>query len=124
MALSGKHAVAINTIRVRGIADIEPGTVFEHEGSAEANRLFSIDALREANKDEVDLYEGRVKQGVIPRRTLSGKDDGVVEGTFAAGQTPGTVTAAEAAAEAEKKAQQEAASKAATKGGKKDADDI
>jgi hypothetical protein len=114
MAISGKHAVAISTIRVRGLTDIEAGTVFEHESSAEANSLFSADHIREATSDEADLYEGRVKQGVIPRRTLSGEGDGVV--AKATGQETPVVTAEQAAAEkraAEQAAAKEAEAKAA-----------
>lgn len=122
MALQGKHAVAINTIRIRGQHDIEPGTVFEHESSKEANRLFSIDVLREATKDEADLYEARVKEGYIPRRTLSGEGDTAIDGTFVAGDKPASVTAADAQAEAAKKEAEKAA--AAKPGAKKASDDI
>lgn len=125
MAISGKHAVAINTIRVRGLADIEPGTVFEHESSDEANRLFSMDVLREATKDEADLYDARVKEGKIARRTLSGEGDNVFA-SAAGGGVPLSVTAADAVAAAKKVADEVAAPKAATpvapKGGKKDDD--
>lgn len=131
MAISGKHAVAISTIRVRGLVDIEPGTVFEHEGSKEANRLYSMDAIREATDDEAALYDVRVKDGEIHRRTLSGEGDGVMAevGDIYAGQNKlATVTADDVAAikaaeakAAETKAAGEKA--AATKPAAKKADD-
>lgn len=122
------HLVAIHSLRRRGKDEIAPGTVFTYGSgdSKEVARLYGLDAIREANDDEVTLYEARVKEGSQPA-IVFGEDapdatDAVIN-TDGTGQTETKGAQAATAADAAKVAADKEAAKAANKASGKKADE-
>lgn len=116
MAIS-KFGYSLMEIRSRGKQTIPAGVVFEHNGDKEVQRLYGMDAFREATDDETKLYEARVKDGELAARVL-GKDENEADDVVV---TDGTGQTKKAEAPDNKKVNQAGAT---SKDGKKADEDL